>query len=422
MFDVFICHSSVDKPRIVDPLAHELNRLGISFWLDSGEVQWGDDVVRNIDAGLKNSRFILAIITPSFADARWARREFSSALSAELSADETRVLPLFAGTEDEIFLLRREFALAYSKMFMRWDDNPQAIAARVADRLRQSTQIARLVQAENDEYVITTAFWAGRYAESATKSQTILEIALRNNDHAIAALALANLILINRSRREFAMVIYYMKKYFKEISMAKVPREYKLRLMKELFVYYYEREDFARAALYLERMERIDPQLMSYTPADDWIPGTVRWRKAHLQWLMSPSSTALRSGISLAQEGVAYLEDVLRYNPNSAGLASSRLNVGWLYFLDGGPVCIDYFEQAIADASNWSPRTEIEARIARMVAEVQFKVTPWKSAMAELSFLVHRLEAGGFPMRTYAFLKNSSELPAVKYLISQPVS
>ncbi|PRY40539.1 hypothetical protein [Umezawaea tangerina] len=278
---------------------------------------------------------------------------------------------------------------------------------------RREETAANLESVSDLEYSVTTAFWAGRYSESATMSQTFLELAITRRDFEIAALFLANLILINRSRGRFSIVYYLMCRYFPQIPVRKLPNEYKLRLFKELFVYYYELEDFARSARYLERMERIDPFLLSYTPSDDWIPGTVRWRKAHLGWILEPTSRSLHNSLAIAQEGVEYLQGRVAVNPNTAGLASAKLNVGWLYFLEDNPICLDYFDESASLADGYSPRTLLESRTARMVAASKFATGQNRNIWKSWQTLRSAIESDGSPTRSYAFLARDQSWSAI---------
>ncbi|MEU0537078.1 hypothetical protein [Amycolatopsis tolypomycina] len=300
------------------------------------------------------------------------------------------------------------------------------IASNIATSFADQTPAISTIETATDlsvvsdlEYAVTTAFWAGRYSESATASQTFLELAIGRKDYEIAALFFSNLILISRSRRRFGDVVYLMRRYFPQVPIRTLPNEYRLRILKELFVYYYEIEDFPRSLAYLERMERIDPNLMSYTPSDDWIPGTVRWRKGHLGWISDPSKKSLGNSISVAQEGIEYLRDRLPENPNTAGLASATLNVGWLYFLDGNPICLDYFEESAILASDYSPRTRIEADLAKLIAESRFPTLRQPDMVQQAKRLRVELKSGGHIARSYAFLKFDPDWQSIRQHIDR---
>ena len=43
--DVFICHADADKIAYVTPLEAELNSVGVSCWVDKGQIRPGDSIV-----------------------------------------------------------------------------------------------------------------------------------------------------------------------------------------------------------------------------------------------------------------------------------------------------------------------------------------------------------------------------------------
>src|SRR4030065_1402317 len=97
--DVFICHASEDKPKIVKPLVAAFEREGISCWYDEAEVKWGESIPEKINEGLKISRYVIVVISKSFLSKNWPKRELNSALSIEASTGKERVLPLVVGRD-----------------------------------------------------------------------------------------------------------------------------------------------------------------------------------------------------------------------------------------------------------------------------------------------------------------------------------
>ena len=66
-YDVFISHSSKDKPFVRD-LAHRLNSDGLRVWFDEWEIKPGDLIGLKIDQGLELSRtLLLAMSANAFA-------------------------------------------------------------------------------------------------------------------------------------------------------------------------------------------------------------------------------------------------------------------------------------------------------------------------------------------------------------------
>lgn len=63
--DLFISHSSEDKD-FVGPLAIALRNEGLNIWYDEFEFQIGDNVRDELDQGLRQSRYGLVVLSPTF--------------------------------------------------------------------------------------------------------------------------------------------------------------------------------------------------------------------------------------------------------------------------------------------------------------------------------------------------------------------
>lgn len=79
-FDVFLSHSSVDKPWVIK-LKGDLLRYGVSVWLDKDEIRPGDIVVDVLEQALDNCRAIALIVSPASISSGWVKEEYSRALS-----------------------------------------------------------------------------------------------------------------------------------------------------------------------------------------------------------------------------------------------------------------------------------------------------------------------------------------------------
>ena len=100
--DVFISHAGRDKERYVQPLVDALQDRGVTFWLDSIEVTWGDSVTRNINQGLAHSRFLLLCLSSSFVDRPWPEAEMGAAVAQQNAFGTKRVLPLILYDKDVV--------------------------------------------------------------------------------------------------------------------------------------------------------------------------------------------------------------------------------------------------------------------------------------------------------------------------------
>lgn len=111
IYDIFICHASEDKERVVRPLAKHLEVLGLRVWVDECELTMGDSLRRKIDTGLAQSTFAVVVLSPAFFAKEWPNKELDGLVAREnggnmvilpvwhnLSAEEVaRYSPLLAG-------------------------------------------------------------------------------------------------------------------------------------------------------------------------------------------------------------------------------------------------------------------------------------------------------------------------------------
>ncbi|MDD9980235.1 MAG: toll/interleukin-1 receptor domain-containing protein [Gammaproteobacteria bacterium] len=99
-WDVFISHATEDKEGFVRPLAKELEKRGISVWLDESELKVGDRLRRSIDHGLKHSRYGIVVLSPSFFEKRWPQQELDGLLAREAGGSDL-ILPVWHNVDAE---------------------------------------------------------------------------------------------------------------------------------------------------------------------------------------------------------------------------------------------------------------------------------------------------------------------------------
>jgi hypothetical protein len=119
---VFLSHASEDKDQIVRPFAEALRVRSVQYWLDEGEIAWGDNVVAKINQGLATSTFVVCFLSSSFAGRNWTIAELSSALGAQMNDGVKRVLPIIVG-EPEAVLAKIPLLRGYS--YRVWDPGKQ---------------------------------------------------------------------------------------------------------------------------------------------------------------------------------------------------------------------------------------------------------------------------------------------------------
>ena len=105
-FDVFLSHSSRDKD-IVGRLASRLRAAGLAVWLDGERIRPGDNIVEQIESGLRSSRFVIVCLSKALAQSNWVRREYGPLLHREVTQRRRRVIPvqLEPVEDDEIPIL-----------------------------------------------------------------------------------------------------------------------------------------------------------------------------------------------------------------------------------------------------------------------------------------------------------------------------
>src|SRR5436853_4134632 len=91
--DIFISYSSKDE-AVATRLLERLRAFGYSVWMDRINIVAGDDLVRNVFAGIKGSRYFAVLLTRNSAASKWVSEELSAARIAELELGLVSVIPL----------------------------------------------------------------------------------------------------------------------------------------------------------------------------------------------------------------------------------------------------------------------------------------------------------------------------------------
>ena len=89
---VFLCHSSGDKP-FVRQVYSDLSNLGHKPWIDEFEIKVGDSIIQKINAATASAGYLIIFISEKSSQSAWVQREWSSALSRQLSKNDIKILP-----------------------------------------------------------------------------------------------------------------------------------------------------------------------------------------------------------------------------------------------------------------------------------------------------------------------------------------
>jgi hypothetical protein len=126
-WDVFVSHASEDKASFVNDLVRELERTGKRVWYDMGVLKVGDNLVRAISQGLRESRFCIVVLSPRFFAKGWADAEMSSALDHEFSTGRTRVLPIWLDVDATV--VKRDAPLLAAKLAINASQGMPAVVS-----------------------------------------------------------------------------------------------------------------------------------------------------------------------------------------------------------------------------------------------------------------------------------------------------
>lgn len=90
---VFLSHSSLDK-SIVISIAMDLNKRGISTWLDTFDILPGESIVSKINEGIKNCDYLLLFLSTNSVNSKWVQKEWETLLWDEINDDKIKIIPI----------------------------------------------------------------------------------------------------------------------------------------------------------------------------------------------------------------------------------------------------------------------------------------------------------------------------------------
>jgi hypothetical protein len=111
-FDVFVSHSSVDKPWVRKLIDDLVTHYGVSVWLDENEIRPGDPFADALEKGIEQSRAVALVVSPESMASGWVKEEYYRALSLAQGKDRrlqlipvllhTAAPPGFLGTRNRV--------------------------------------------------------------------------------------------------------------------------------------------------------------------------------------------------------------------------------------------------------------------------------------------------------------------------------
>ena len=145
---VFISHASQDK-RFVRKLVAELKKHRLNVWLDEQEIQIGDSIVSKISGGLRDSDYLVAVLSKASVASPWVQAELNSALMDQISNKGTAVLPVLIEDCDVPALLR-------DRLYADFRGNFEAGLAKLLAVLKQEGETAADLGATTTATTTTT--------------------------------------------------------------------------------------------------------------------------------------------------------------------------------------------------------------------------------------------------------------------------
>lgn len=169
-YDIFISYSSQDK-EIVLALAKNLRKRKYSVWLDEWEVALGGRIQKEIQTGIKESRYLAIWLTPKSVQSNWVELEWQAKHWSEVSEGGISVLPLLGQPcEIPVLLAGRKYA-NFSESF---DSGLEVLLTALEKESNSAIQyfVERLINGDRDADIT-----ANRLGDIAIRSndETALE-------------------------------------------------------------------------------------------------------------------------------------------------------------------------------------------------------------------------------------------------------
>ncbi len=144
--DLFVSHATADKERYILPLTSALFNRGVTFWLDSFEIGWGDNFIVKINDGLRNSRFGLLCLSKNFLGRQWPETEMAAVLAIQNTNGIKKVLPLILNSKAKIFKIYPILAgFSYREFKIGIDTIAEELATLTKQENKNTTGLFRIV-------------------------------------------------------------------------------------------------------------------------------------------------------------------------------------------------------------------------------------------------------------------------------------
>lgn len=149
MKDVFICYASEDK-TFVEKLKKAFDKAGITFWLDESNIEFGDQIQKQISTGMKNYVLFLAVISPDFMNKDYPKNELSIAIKRFNQGLGGRVLPVLVRGFKAEDLIKIDTFLDNFQAHEWEDHNIEVFINRILNLLERPSKIKRVCMVSSE--------------------------------------------------------------------------------------------------------------------------------------------------------------------------------------------------------------------------------------------------------------------------------
>ena len=142
---IFISHSSIDKPAlesILPALADKLNlRFPCDIWFDKWKIRGGDDIHQKVERGVHGSDIVVLFASTASLASGWVEKEWRSKHLEEINSGEIRVITaVLNGTtpNDLPTFLKMKLAIVLSDSDLHFsiEELAESVAFHASERLR----------------------------------------------------------------------------------------------------------------------------------------------------------------------------------------------------------------------------------------------------------------------------------------------
>ncbi|MFC2138125.1 SiaC family regulatory phosphoprotein, partial [Bacteroidota bacterium] len=107
---VFISHSKKDR-ELALKIAEDLQKNSIEIWIDEWEIFVGDTIIKKLQEGINQCKFMVILVTKNSNSSNWVEKEWQTILQEEIINNQVKLLPVKGDNcEIPVFLRGKKYA------------------------------------------------------------------------------------------------------------------------------------------------------------------------------------------------------------------------------------------------------------------------------------------------------------------------